>query len=272
MPASGNRARRAAIWRSAQRSRERQRRPKQFNGSTDLAKVLDGADRLGRYGRPMQGSHRPRPLGRPWLLAGLAVSLALPAACAAWLYALPVDPAPYLATIEGLPVPPSWEVIHTQTLRDPMMGSRVDRYYLVAAEPVAIAPVVQDVLRSAGLEIYDWVADSDWCDSRPIGATPAISCPRKEIPTCRENGPGGPVSCTVQAFHWLSMGSSLEASMLERLYVSVSARGDVFEVGVNDQRHRVEASNRALVVISADRTTARSFWSSPTPLASETRH
>jgi hypothetical protein len=220
----------------------------------------------------MQASRRPGPLGRAWLPAGLAVTLALPVACAVWLYVLPVDPAPYLATIEGLSVPSSWEVIHTQILRDPMMGPRVDRYYLVDAEPPAIAPVVQDVLRSAGLEIYDQVADSDWCDSRPIGATPAISCPRKEIPTCSENGPGGPISCRVQAFHWLSMASSLETSMIERLYVSVSARRDVFEVGVNDQRHLVEASNRALVVISADKTTARSFWSSPTPLASATPH
>jgi hypothetical protein len=74
----------------------------------------------------------------------------------------------------------------------------------------------------------------------------------------------------VQAFRWLSMGSSLETSMLERLFVSVSPRQDAFDVGVNDQSHRVDASNRALVVISADRTTARYFWSSPTPRASET--
>ena len=58
--------------------------------------------------------------------------------------------------------------------------------------------------------------------------------------------------------------------MLERLSVSVSPRSDAFDVGVNDQRRRVEAANRALVVISADRATARYFWSSPTPQASET--
>jgi hypothetical protein len=185
------------------------------------------------------------------------------------VFLAPEDPAPYLATIEALPVPPAWEVVHTQALRD-LMGSRADRYYLVDADPQAIAPVVEDVLRSAGLEVYDRVAPSDWCDQRPIGATPAVVCPRQEIPTCRENGPGGPVSCTVQAFRWLSMQSSLEASMLERLFVSVSPRGDGFDVGVYDQRHRVEASNRALVVISADRATARYFWSSPTPPASET--
>jgi hypothetical protein len=216
----------------------------------------------------MERSHRPPRLRRPWLL-GLAVALAIPAACTAWVFLGPEDPAPYLATIEALPVPTAWEVVHTQALRD-LMGSRADRYYLVDAEPKDIAPVVENVLRSAGLEIYDRVASSDWCDQRPIGATPPVVCPRKEIPTCQENGPGGPVSCTVQAFRWLTMESSLEASMLERLYVSVSPRGDVFDVGVNDQRHRVDASNRALVVISADRTTARYFWSSPTPLPSET--
>lgn len=204
-----------------------------------------------------------------WLIAALALILALPAACTAWFFLAAEDPAPYLATIDALPVPPAWEVVHTQTLRDPIFGSRADRYYLVDAEPEEIAPVVEDVLRSAGLEIYDPVASSDWCDQRPIGATPAVVCPRKEIPTCRENGPGGPISCTVQAFRWLSMEPSLEASMLERLYISVSPRRDFFDVGVNDQRHRVNASDRALVVISADRATARSFWSSPTPRASE---
>jgi hypothetical protein len=199
------------------------------------------------------------------------VILVLPAACVAWFALAADDPAPYLATIESLPVPPSWEVVHTQTLRS-FMGSRAERYYLVDAEPEDIAPVVQDVLRSAGLEVNDWVASSDWCDQRPIGATPAISCPPKEIPTCRENGQGGPVSCTVSAFRWLSMEPTLEASVVERLLVSVSPRRDRFDVGVNDQRHQIDASNRALVVITADRTSARYFWSSPTPRASETPH
>lgn len=212
----------------------------------------------------------PRRRWRAWLLSAIALTLALPAGCTAWFFLASEDPAPYLATIDALPVPSAWEVVHSQTLRDPLFGSRADRYYLVDAEPEDIAPVVEDVLRKAGLEIYDRVASSDWCDQRPIGATPAVVCPRKEVPTCRENGPGGPVSCSVQAFRWLSMESSLEASMLERLSVSVSPRSDVFDVGVNDQRRRVEAANRALVRISADRATARYFWSSPTPQASET--
>jgi hypothetical protein len=163
----------------------------------------------------------------------------------------PEDPAPYLATIDALPVPSGWEVVHTQTQRDYLQGSRAYRYYIVDAEPEDIAPVVKDVLRSAGLEIHDQVGSIDF-------------------PTCSENGPGGPVSCSVMAFRCVSMESFLEYSMLERLYVSVSPRGDVFDVGVNDQRHRVEAANRALVRISADRATARCFWSSPTPRASET--
>jgi hypothetical protein len=211
----------------------------------------------------------PARFRRSWLLAALVVTLALPAACTAWLFLAPEDPASYLATINTLPVPSTWEVVHTQTLRGPIFGSRADRYYLVDADPRDIAPVVEDMLRSAGLEIYDQVASSDWCDQRPIGATPPVVCPRKAIPTCHENGPGGPVSCTVQAFRWLTMESSLEASMLERLYVSVSSRGDSFDVGVNNDRHSVEAANRVLVTILADRTTARYFWSSPTPPASE---
>jgi hypothetical protein len=126
------------------------------------------------------------------------------------------------------------------------------------------------MLRAAGLEIYDWVAPDDWCDQRPIGATPPVVCPRKAIPACHENGPGGPFSCTVQAFRWLTMQPTLEASMLERLLVTVTERRDSFDVGLSPDRHPVEASNRVLVTITADRTDARYFWSSPTPPAPET--
>ena len=211
-----------------------------------------------------------RPAGWRWLAAALAVVIGLPAAFVVWLLlVVPADPAPYVATIESLQVPPSWEVVHTEALRS-FMGSRADRSYLVDAEPEEIAPVVETVLRSAGLEIYDRVASSNWCDNRPPGATPAITCPRKPIPTCRENGSGGPVSCSVQAFRWLSMNQSLENSILERVLVNVSPRGDTFDVGVNDQRHEIDGRNRALVSIIVDRTSARSFWSSPTPPASST--
>ena len=134
----------------------------------------------------------PRRRWRAWLLSAIALTLALPAACTGWFFLASEDPAPYLATIDALPVPAAWEVVHTQTLRDPLFGSRADRYYFVDAEPGDIAPVVDDVLRKGGLEIYDRVASSDWCDQRPIGATPAVVCPRKEAPTCGRTGKGAP--------------------------------------------------------------------------------
>lgn len=203
-----------------------------------------------------------------WVVLAFGILLAVPFVFVGWfLFVAPADPTPYLARIESLQVPPTWEVVHTQALRS-FLGSRADRYYLVDAEPEDIAPVVEEVLRSAGLDVYDQVASSNWCDQRPIGATPAITCPRKPIPTCRENGTGGPVSCRVEAFRWLSMTPSLESSILERVYVSVSPRGDIFDVGVNDDRHRIDGDHRALIVISVDRTSARYFWSSPTPLPS----
>jgi hypothetical protein len=210
----------------------------------------------------------PSRLRLRWVVLAFAILLAVPFAFAGWfLFVAPVDPAPYVARIESLPVPPTWEVVDTQALRS-FLGSRADRYYLVDAEPEAVAPVAEDVLRSAGLEIYDRVAPSDWCDQRPIAATPPITCPRKPIPTCVENGIGGPVRCWVEGFRWLSTGSSLETSTLERVSVSVSPRADSFDVGVNDQRHRIDGANRALVVVSVDRASGRYFWSSPTPPAS----
>ena len=217
----------------------------------------------------------PLPAGRirrRWLVVAisviLAIPLVLPIAFIAWLELSAADPAPYLATIDSLDVPPSWEVVHTQAVRS-FMGSRADRSYLVDAEPEQIAPVVEDVLRSAGLEIYDRVASSNWCDNRPPGATPAITCPRKSIPTCQANGSGGPVSCWVVGFRWLSMDSSLEKSILERVSVSVSPRGDVFNVGVGDQAQEIDGRNRVLVTVSVDRASARYFWSSPTPPPSQ---
>jgi hypothetical protein len=65
---------------------------------------------------------------------------------------------------------------------------------------------------------------------------------------------------------WLSK----DPPMLERLFVVAMPRADKFNVGVGGEAHLVQASNRALVRISADRATADSFWSSPTPRTSET--
>jgi hypothetical protein len=53
------------------------------------------------------------------------------------------------------------------------------------------------------------------------------------------------------------MEPSLESSTLDRIYASVSPRRDFFDVGVNDELHRVNAADRALVRISVDRATAR---------------
>ena len=100
------------------------------------------------------------------------------------------------------------------------------------------------------------------CDQRPIGATPAVVCPRKEMPYPRSaNGPGGPVTCTVIAFRWRRPTESIAGGrrLLERLYVSVSPRGDVSDVGRRyDQRRRGRARLTALCErSSADRATAR---------------
>jgi hypothetical protein len=185
---------------------------------------------------------------RRWLVLGLAVlvalPLAIPASIVAWLFLSAEDPAPYVATLDSLNPPPTWEVVHTQSVRS-FLGSRATRSYLVDAEPTDIAPVVEEVLRSAGLEIYD-----------------------QDAPACRENGSGGPVSCTVEAFRWLRADPSLEKAIVERVLVNVSPRGETFDVGVSDQRHQIDGRNRALVTVSADQTSARSFWSSPTPPAS----
>jgi hypothetical protein len=47
----------------------------------------------------------------------------------------------------------------------------------------------------AGFTIEVQRAPRDWCDTRPLRATPTIVCPEKLIPPCWTNGPGGPTTC-----------------------------------------------------------------------------
>jgi hypothetical protein len=200
-----------------------------------------------------------------WLLIAAAVVVAIPGAFIARFLIEVDDPAGYLPTLDALPVPAPWELEHTQAVRSFDAPPYAARWYLVDADATDVAPVAEDMLRSAGFELYTRVASSDWCDTRPIGATPAVTCPRKEIATCSENGRGGPVSCSVIGFRWLSN----DPPLLERVSVGVEARNERADIGVGDEHTLTPTANRALVVVSVDHVSPRAFWASPTQPGSE---
>ena len=190
----------------------------------------------------------------------ILIVLALPAACVAWVVLSPDDPARYVATIDELPVPASWEVIDRHTSRDLFFGTRADRTYLVDAEPQVAIVTARAFVQAAGFLIYVPSAPFDWCDPHPLDSV-VVACPLKEIEACRENGTGGPVGCTLQAFRDLAS----DPEHLERLHISFSHKGTIVDTDWGTGQHLVSDPNRSVVAISADRTTRRFFWSSPTP-------
>src|SRR5258705_13388697 len=91
-----------------------------------------------------------RGLGPPWLFAVLGVLLLIPISCTAWVVLSPEDPARYVATLDALPIPPTWEIVDRHTQRDFIMGTRADHSYLVDADPEDAVVVLKDAIEAAG--------------------------------------------------------------------------------------------------------------------------
>jgi hypothetical protein len=195
-----------------------------------------------------------------WLVAIIGACLLLPAGCTAWLFLSLGDPAPFVATLDALPVPQTWEVVRTYTQRDFIMGTRADRYYFVDGDPQDAVPTLKNAMKAAGFEIYISVAASDWCDPHPLDSI-VVPCATKVIEDCRENGLGGPISCRVEAFRRIAA----DPQHLEDLYASLSPRGTTVDYGPGASPRYLSDPNRAVVVISASLSYPRHFWSSPTP-------
>ena len=191
-------------------------------------------------------------------------ALIVAASCVTLVSLLPADPAPYLATLDALPVPPSWQIVRTYAQREIFMGSRADRYYFVDADPADAVPSLKDAMRAAGFEIHVPVAPSDWCDPQPLDSI-VVACAAKVIEPCSENGPGGPITCHVEGCRRIDA----DPQHLEDLFASLSPRGTVVDYGPGASPRYVSDPSRAVVVISASLTSPRHFWSSPTPPAGD---
>jgi hypothetical protein len=101
--------------------------------------------------------------------------------------------------LDELQVPASWELAHEEIVQSVLFGSRVERYYLVDADPSDVVSPAASIFTRAGFATEIRRAPTDWCDTRPLNATPALVCPEQVIPPCSTNGPSGPMTCSFYA-------------------------------------------------------------------------
>lgn len=159
-----------------------------------------------------------------------------------WAYLIAaLDPGRPAAVLDELEIPATWDLADTEIVKNILFGSRVVRYYLVDADPDDIVDPASDMLAAAGFTIDVRLAPRDWCDNRPIGATPAIECPTKRIPVCQTNGQGGPMTC----YLWATRGD-------DRLSIVAFDRGERAKYFVGSEGRFVGAPGRIVVRVSID--------------------
>jgi hypothetical protein len=152
-----------------------------------------------------------------------------------------LDPASHAAVLDELAVPGSWDLAHTEVVKNLVFGSRVERYYVVDADPGEVVDPTTRMLAAAGFTVDVRTASRDWCDNRPLRATPEIVCPTKVIPPCQANGAGGPTTCYLTA----SRGP-------DRLSIVVYDRGERATYFVGSESHFVGLPDRIVVRLIVD--------------------
>lgn len=112
------------------------------------------------------------------------------------------DPEPHRAVLDELLIPRSWELAHEEIAQNipPIdAASRVERYYLVDADPAEVVMPAERMFVEAGFTIEVQRAPRDWCDAPPYDATANVVCPEQVIAPCSTNGPSGPTGCYFSA-------------------------------------------------------------------------
>jgi hypothetical protein len=171
------------------------------------------------------------------------VLLSIPAGCGLWLTFGYDNGTRHVATLDSLPLPDSWEIVHTKTVGTFPLGSHADRWYLVDSEPVDTAAFVKDALQSAG-----WTIEKRFLSSGT------------HIEDCRAE-PGGPVECTVAAHRRGAMNDE----WFDRITISMTARGRGLNYFVGNDGFHVQDADRSAVVISAHWGSDRDLFRPPTP-------
>lgn len=170
-------------------------------------------------------------------LRTLTLLIALPAMMFACAY-VRNDTTHYVAVADELRAPQAWQFDHTDAIGNPILGSRVDRYFLVDADPDQLVAPTTEMLQAAGFTLEVDQAPSDWCDTRPLGATPTLVCPTKIYPPCSTNGPGGPMTCYLTA----TRGG-------DEIYVVIFDRGERVSYSAS---YSVGSPNLSVVRITVD--------------------
>jgi hypothetical protein len=211
--------------------------------------------------RPPRPTTAGRGISVKRLVAIVVVVSFVPALIVAWFILWPANPARFVAIIDSLPVPATWEPVHTYE-RGPgfLVRTEARRYYLVDADSEDLVQRAKDVVTAAGFSVYVDTESPGWCDD-DFGDGMSAICPTKVRDDCRVDFIGGPADCSVRAYRELEA----EPQSLDQLRISLSPRGTTFDFG--DGRHGSDPA-RSLVMISADRATRSQFWSSPTPVPS----
>ncbi len=147
----------------------------------------------------------PVPVSVRLIAAVLAVAVILTGAFViAWTTAV-TDPTSHAANLDRLPVPSGWALVDSNVVRDPLLGSRVERYYVVDADPADLVDPAARMLQAGGFELVVSHAPSDWCTFTKVGASeppwPGYSgpCAALALDPCSTNGPGGPMTCYLNA-------------------------------------------------------------------------
>jgi hypothetical protein len=196
---------------------------------------------------------RRRPI---WPVVVLGVLL-LPVACTAWVLGSR-DPSRYVATLDELQVPSGWEVVRTDAQQ--FLVVRALRSYLVDAEPVDAVSVLKSALLAAGFQIYYPPVPRGGCAMDPQDSDHP-TCGNAVTRDCESNGPGGPISCYVEAYRRIDA----DPEHLEDVLASVAPPGSTVDYGPHTSPRFVKDPNRALVTVTASLTRPRHFWSGPTP-------
>jgi hypothetical protein len=152
-----------------------------------------------------------------------------------------LDPASHVAVLDELAVPGSWDLAHTEIVKSLLLGSRVERYYVVDADPDEVVDPATRMLAAAGFTVEVVTAPRDWCDNRPLQATPEIICPTKVIPPCWTNGQGGPMTCNLTA----RRGE-------DRLSIAALDRGERATYFVGSESHFVGVPDRIVVRLTVN--------------------
>ena len=169
--------------------------------------------------------------------------LTIPAGCGLWLTFGYDNGTRHVATLDSLPIPDSWEIVHTNTVGAFPLGSHADRWYLVDSEPVETAALMKDALQSAG-----WTIEQRFVSSG------------NHIEDCRAE-PGGPVECTIVAHR----RRALTGEWFERISILMAARvrGLTYFVGMDG--FHVQDPERSAVRISAHMASDRDLSQAPSP-------